>query len=260
MSNGELFFSTYVARLGNVTVVDIGAQDVNGSLREVCPPNASYIGVDFETAKGVDIVIEDPYKLPFDSESVDVVVSSSCFEHSEMFWLVFNEVLRILKPNGLFYLNAPANGVFHRYPVDCWRFFPDSGKALVTWAQRCGTNAELLESYTSLQYVDIWNDFVAVFIKDKDAIGHHPDRMITRHKAFENGWLLGHGEFLNMEERPEDSRRLLDLQSRLSAETKRADSLDHALAKLQVELQGAREQIEALQRQTTDLADQSKAL
>ena len=60
------------------------------------------------------IVLEDPYKLPFDSDSVDIVICSSCFEHSEMFWLLFLEVMRILKPTGLFYMNAPSNGAFHK--------------------------------------------------------------------------------------------------------------------------------------------------
>ncbi len=46
MSNGKLFFDTYVSRLGEVTLVEIGSQDVNGSLRSVCPDNVSYIGVD----------------------------------------------------------------------------------------------------------------------------------------------------------------------------------------------------------------------
>jgi hypothetical protein len=32
MCTGKLFFDTYVARLGSVTLVDVGAQDVNGSL------------------------------------------------------------------------------------------------------------------------------------------------------------------------------------------------------------------------------------
>src|SRR5690606_22164720 len=103
----------------------------------VAPANVTYIGLDFEKAKGVDVLLTDPYTLPFENESVDVVVSSSCFEHSEMFWLVFAEILRILKPNGLVYLNAPSNGVVHRYPVDCWRFYPDAGEALATWGKRC---------------------------------------------------------------------------------------------------------------------------
>lgn len=261
MSNGKLFFDTYVARLGSVTVVDIGAQDVNGSLREVCPPNASYIGVDFERAKGVDVVLTDPYVLPFENESVDVVVSSSCFEHSEMFWLVFNEVLRILKPSGLFYLNVPSNGAFHRYPVDCWRFYPDSGKALVTWAQRCGINAELLESFTSRQHLDVWNDFVAIFVKDKRMAQGHPDRMISVHESFENGCLLGHSEILNMTMMPEDFRHSEALQAKLAEQTNRTDSLSQELASSQANVRSAHEQleesrahIEALQREAGALA------
>ena len=70
--------------------------------------------MDFQQARGVDVVLDDPYKLPLDDASVDIVVSSSCFEHSEMFWLVFLEVMRVLKSDGLFYLNAPSAGSFHQ--------------------------------------------------------------------------------------------------------------------------------------------------
>ena len=125
--------------------------DVNGSLKEVIPKNSKYIGVDFAEGKGVDKVLKDPYNLTFENNSVDVVISSSCFEHSELFWLLFIEIIRILKPNGLFYLNAPSNGAFHRHPVDCWRFYPDSGKALVKWAKKNGFNTLLLESFISNQ-------------------------------------------------------------------------------------------------------------
>ena len=175
MENGKLFFDTYLKPLGQVTVADIGAQNVNGSLKDVCPDNATYIGVDFVQGKGVDIIIDDPYKLPFEDGSLDAVVSSSCFEHSEFFWLLFNEIMRVLKPTGLFYLNAPSNGLFHRYPVDCWRFYPDSGNALANWANRCGYNTLMLESYTSYQSNGLWNDYVAVFLKDREHLPQHPD-------------------------------------------------------------------------------------
>src|SRR5690242_17879182 len=117
---GKRFFDAYAVSRG--TVVDIGAQDLNGSLKDVCPKRLKYVGVDFAAGKGVDVILKDPYKLPFEDRSADFVVSSSCFEHSEMFWLLFLEILRILKPEGVFYLNVPSNGIFHRYPVDCWRF------------------------------------------------------------------------------------------------------------------------------------------
>lgn len=133
--NALQFFETYQP---TGTIVEIGSQDINGSLREVAPTDCKYIGLDFVEGKGVDLILEDPYSLPFPDESVDCIVSSSVFEHSEMFWILFLEILRVLKPDGLFYLNVPANGAFHQHPVDCWRFYPDSGKALVTWARRNG--------------------------------------------------------------------------------------------------------------------------
>src|ERR1035437_5767786 len=178
MLHGRLFFQTYATKIPAAVVVDIGAQDVNGSLRAVCPLTCKYIGVDFVAGKGVDVVLEDPYKLPFEDASVDIVVSSSCLEHSEMFWVVFLEILRVLKPAGLCYLNVPSNGEFHRYPVDCWRFYPDSGNALVTWARRNDYPTVLLESFTGNQAntgepgLQQWSDYIAVFLKDAAQISH----------------------------------------------------------------------------------------
>lgn len=187
MKYGAAFFNAYLKNTKDLTIVDVGSQDVNGSLRSVAPPNNKYIGVDFVEAKGVDVVITDPYSLPFEDESVDAVVSSSCFEHSEFFWLLFNEALRILKPNGLLYINAPANGIFHRYPVDCWRFYPDSGIALQNWGKRSGYNCALLESFVGTKMVSDWNDFVAVFVKDESKVSRHTRRIQNSLTAYTNG-------------------------------------------------------------------------
>jgi SAM-dependent methyltransferase len=139
MEYGRLFFNTNTNGAPGIKLADIGAQNVNGSLRSVALPGAQYIGVDFVAGNGVDVIITDPYSLPFEDNSLDVCVSSSCFEHSEFFWLVFNEIMRILKPSGLLYLNVPSNGVFHRYPVDCWRFYFDSGVACKTGRAEAAT-------------------------------------------------------------------------------------------------------------------------
>lgn len=219
MRNGDVFFqrySHYIKSNSPIKVVDIGAQDVNGSLREVCPKNVEYIGVDFVQAKGVDVVLEDPYVLPFSDSSIDMVVSSSCFEHSEMFWILFLEVIRILKPNGLFYLNAPSNGNFHRYPVDCWRFFPDSGRALVSWAKRNGHNSILLESFISYQQVNVWNDFVAVFLKDAQFQNDYPERMFTGRNDVENVSVSNHEEIIKFSGSTEDLRNLSVMKKQLA--------------------------------------------
>lgn len=197
MEIGAAFFNTYLKNKDDLTIVDIGSQDVNGSLRSVAPHNNKYIGLDFESGKGVDVVITDPYSLPFENESVDVAVSSSCFEHSEFFWLLFNESLRILKPTGLLYINAPSNGWYHRYPVDCWRFYPDSGVALQNWSNRSGYNCALLESFVGMRKNELWNDFTAVFVKDEVKRADHPKRIQDTSIAFENGRRYGSEEIIN---------------------------------------------------------------
>jgi GT2 family glycosyltransferase/glycosyltransferase involved in cell wall biosynthesis/SAM-dependent methyltransferase len=216
MEIGKAFFDTYLKTDTSLTIVDVGAQDVNGSLRSVAPPHHSYIGLDFVDGKGVDVVITDPYNLPLESNSVDVVVCSSCFEHSEFFWLLFIEIQRILKPDGLFYLNVPSNGVFHRYPVDCWRFYPDSGIALQNWGRKNGYNTALLESFTGKQKQDIWNDFVAVFVKDSAFVEKYTNPMQTEYRNFTNGLVYSRdGDFHHHQEQPEDFKIIRDLESKV---------------------------------------------
>jgi SAM-dependent methyltransferase len=211
--NCQQFFDCYGPSIQqdqtDVTVIEIGSQDVNGSIRSCCPERFKYVGVDFVAGKGVDVVLDDPYSLPFPDQSVDVVLSSSCLEHSEMFWLTFLEILRVLKPSGLCYLNVPSNGSFHRYPVDCWRFYPDSGRALITWAKRNGIQAVLLESYTSAQTEDQWNDFVAVIAKDEARAGAYPRRIVDTKADFSNGIVAGKDGFLKLSGLPEDLRKLM---------------------------------------------------
>jgi len=211
MLNAERFFNVYVRHIEGAVVVDIGAQDVTGSLKQFCPKSAKYIGVDFVPGRGVDVVLEDPYRLPFETESIDVVVSSSCFEHSEFFWVLYLEILRILKPSGIFYLNVPTNGRFHRYPVDCWRFYPDSGNALVKWARANDLNTAVLESFTSNQ-IRLWNDYVCVFIKDERHAGKHTRRILDSFTDFTNGFVFNQQskstDLLNESEIPQDQRFL----------------------------------------------------
>jgi SAM-dependent methyltransferase len=190
MMYGKQFFSTYLKNATGLKIVDIGAQDVNGSLRSVAPLHNDYIGVDFAEGKGVDVILTDPYVLPFEDSSIDVIVSSSCYEHAEFFWLSFNEALRVLKPTGLLYINAPSNGAYHRFPVDCWRFYPDSGFALQNWGNRSGYDCALLESFIGVRKNDMWNDFVGVFVKDQKHSSKFSGRVQDNTEEFINGRLL----------------------------------------------------------------------
>ncbi len=56
------FFKTYVNTKKSIKILDLGSQDVNGTLRTVAPKTAEYIGVDFVDGKGVDIKIKKTMK------------------------------------------------------------------------------------------------------------------------------------------------------------------------------------------------------
>jgi SAM-dependent methyltransferase len=203
--NAKNFFRAYGSNFSTGVIVEIGSQNVNGSIRDVAPPHLKYIGVDFVVGQGVDVILDDPYTLPFEDASVDIVVSSSCLEHSEMFWLVFLEVLRVLKPAGLFYIDVPTNADFHRYPVDCWRFYPDSAHALVVWARRSGYSPALLESFVTKQNFGVWNDYVAVFVcNDSHAQQHSRRGMDLPGLSYTNGQRLGSAVVSNLSLQTED--------------------------------------------------------
>ncbi len=213
IKNAELFINTYLKDSSNVELADIGAQNVTGSIKDVCTTNITYTGVDFVEGKGVDVILDDPYKLPFPDNHFDVITASSCFEHSEFFWELFLEIMRVLKPSGLVYLNAPSNGRYHCYPVDCWRFYPDSGLALANYGQKKGFDCMLLESYVSRQ-IRTWNDFLCVIIKDKAHADKYQNRITDGFSQYDNARVMRKegSDYkcikLNESEIPEDQRFL----------------------------------------------------
>jgi len=151
--------------LESLTIVDLGSQDVNGTYRSIFEKGSwRYVGLDMEPGPNVDIVIRNPYawrEIP--SNSVDVFVSGQTLEHIEYFWLTTLEVARVLKPLGLCCMIAPSSGFEHRYPLDCWRFFPDGFRALCKFA-----GLEAFKVYTQWEDrgyqdgSDMWHDTVLV--------------------------------------------------------------------------------------------------
>src|SRR5579863_1084415 len=161
---GRRFFETYCA-IGPVAILEIGALDINGTLRDGAPAGSAYTGVDLSPGPCVDIVLQDPSSLPFEEECFDAVVASSCFEHDSMFWATFIEMVRVAKTGGYIYINAPSNGSYHSYPADNWRFYPDASLALAAWARHQRREIELIESFIAKRRTDQWNDCVMVFRK-----------------------------------------------------------------------------------------------
>ena len=201
------FRDAYLSKLNNkkIKLIEVGSLSVNSNIKNTLKDNMEYIGIDIVKGENVDIVLDDPYKFPLEDKSVDVVISISVFEHTEFFWLTYLEILRVLKDDGLFFLNAPSNSKFHRHETDNWRFYPDSSLALQKWGERNNFNPKVLEHFTNFETGrDIWNDYVSVTIKDKQFINKFPDRIIHSKKNFTNGRLNDSDEIINYQEIPQD--------------------------------------------------------
>ena len=174
LKSGQAFSNSY--EIQNGLVIDLGGRNVNGSLRSFFEEKGmTFICIDMEADKSVDIVIPPGEKLPFEDGSVDLIVSTSCFEHDPCFWLTFKEMTRIIKPTGYIYINAPTSGPYHTYPGDNWRFYSDAGQALAFWSGKQMSNetiypVKVVETFNILG--EVWNDFVCVWkrvnVEDKE--------------------------------------------------------------------------------------------
>lgn len=148
-----------------LAIHDLGSQDVNGSYRALFDaPNWRYTGLDMVAGDNVDLVLKTPYAWrEVASGSVDVLISGQAFEHIRYVWITMLEVARVLKPGGLCIIIAPSGGPEHRYPVDCWRFYPDGMESLARFAQ-----LDLLQvgtQWRSEGYADgsdAWHDSVLI--------------------------------------------------------------------------------------------------
>ena len=152
-------------------ILDLGSLDVNGSYREYFDsPSWTYRGIDMAPGKNVDIVLENPYNWrEVKSSSVDVLISGQAFEHIEFFWITMLEIARVLRTEGLCCIIAPSGGPEHRYPVDCWRFYPDGLAAMARFAK-----LEVLEASTrwkpEKKYSDLsntWRDSILICRKER---------------------------------------------------------------------------------------------
>jgi SAM-dependent methyltransferase len=167
MISGALFGKVYGKE--GMKVLDVGGLDVNGSLRKPFESllKIQYTSMDIENGPGVDIVMNPGDPFPFEDETFDLIVSTSCFEHDPCFWMTFREICRVTKKDGYIYVNAPSNGPYHGYPGDNWRFYSDAGQALAYWSGKpidgkCYP-VKVEETFHILPQRDIWIDFVTVW-------------------------------------------------------------------------------------------------
>ena len=123
----------YLVGLANkpgMRILEIGSREVTGTsnFRERFS-QAEYIGFDYYPGRNVDVV-GDAHKLSscFEGQpKFDLIFSSSCFEHFAMPWVVATEIAKLLKVNGVVFVETHFSYSSHERP---WHFFQFSDMAL----------------------------------------------------------------------------------------------------------------------------------
>ncbi|MFA6916996.1 MAG: methyltransferase domain-containing protein [Parachlamydiales bacterium] len=169
MFNMSLFVEDFVKKeySGKATfILDVGSQDVNGTYKEffIRQNGWYYTGMDVTAGANVNIIVRDIYNWrEIQDRTYDIVISGQTLEHIEYPWLTIKEMARVMKPGGLLCIIVPSSGFEHRYPVDCYRYFPDGLRALAKWAE-----LEVLSSYNCWDEVpnlgerNVWKDSVLI--------------------------------------------------------------------------------------------------
>lgn len=158
-----------VLDVGSLTVSEAGSENLLNYRKCFEGARFAYTGLDLAPGRNVDVVPADPYRWDeIDDESFEIVISGQALEHNPYFWITLAEMARVLVPGGLVCIIAPSRGFVHRFPLDCWRFFPDAGPALCAYV-----DLELLESYVEVRRLrkvthgQLWHDFLLIAKKPK---------------------------------------------------------------------------------------------
>lgn len=139
-------------KLGNrLSILDVGGRDIKEGqdrsyrsiFNDVCQ---QYYIADIKEGPNVTHVMPGPYTLPFEDNSIDLIVCGQVLEHVKNPFRSVAEMKRVLKPGRFMILIAPSMGKAHD-ALDCWRFMPDAFKAI----------AEEVELKVIGDWVDNWN-------------------------------------------------------------------------------------------------------
>ena len=135
-ANQYLFIQKYAEQLKG-PYLEVGSKDYGTTqdIRSVLPERTTYIGVDMEAGKGVDLVLD----LIRDFDAIDhelggmrfgTIICLSVLEHRADPFGMARNLTRLLQKNGKIVVSVPFAWKFHGYPSDYWRFTHEGVKLL----------------------------------------------------------------------------------------------------------------------------------
>jgi SAM-dependent methyltransferase len=117
-----------------LTILDVGGRGIGSdrSYRSIFADlEPVYHIADIVDGDGVTHIMPGPYTLPFDNDSIDLIVSGQTLEHVQNPFRSIAEMKRVLRPNCCMIIIAPSAGPRHDV-VDCWRFMDDAFKSIAS--------------------------------------------------------------------------------------------------------------------------------
>jgi SAM-dependent methyltransferase len=165
----QYFFSEYAKQdPATRSVLEIGTRRWGSKPthhRELLEPCAKFTMSDFMDGEDVDVV-SDAHSLAsvFGENRFDVVWASSVWEHLKDPWLAAQEVLRVLRPGGLFFIQTHQAFPIHGYP-DFYFLFSDTAlKHLFKDAKKTVAAYEFPCSITPRDQAVEWNPAAPSFL------------------------------------------------------------------------------------------------
>ena len=90
-------------------VLEVGSQDISGSVRKYFDGSQNYLGVDLGKAPGVDLVVPGEL-IQLSTGWADICISTECFEHAVGWRDILLNMIRITKEDGLVLVTCAGFG------------------------------------------------------------------------------------------------------------------------------------------------------
>lgn len=92
----------------NCKVLDVGSLDVNGNNRYLFE-DCEYTGIDVGPGNNVDVVLKG-HEFNAPDNTYDTIISTECFEHDMYYRDTIQNIIRMLKPGGMFIFTCATHG------------------------------------------------------------------------------------------------------------------------------------------------------
>jgi SAM-dependent methyltransferase len=107
-------------------ILCVGVGDGPGSCRPLFSfPGARYTAADLRGGAGIDVVLDDPDRIPFADGRFHIVIGGPLLGRSEPFARHLGELLRVLHPRGLLFVVAPSCSLGPRDADEARSLTPD---------------------------------------------------------------------------------------------------------------------------------------